>query len=59
MNRRHLYKNEKRVRVVSPMGLLMGEFITTVSTLPQLVAINKSPLGQSYFRWSGIKKEEL
>lgn len=51
-------EDEVIVRVLTPLGIVTGEFRCIKTTLPQLVAINKSPEGGNYFRWEGIKKEE-
>lgn len=53
-----LYKNEKIIRVITPLGISMGEFIATKGDLPLLIELNKDPRGCVYFRWSGIRVGE-
>lgn len=53
-----LYKGEKIIRVVTPLGLSLGQFIATQSDLPLLAEVNHSPRGSVYFRWYAMRPED-
>lgn len=44
-------EDEVLVQCHTPLGLWLGCFNCSKSTLPQLRCINKSKLGGVYFRW--------
>jgi len=48
---RELFSDEFLVTATSPLGAYCGQFIAHKSTIPQLITINESKEGATYFFW--------